>query len=366
MKQVKIFCFLAVAVLLAACHSNDDRVGNWKKWETFGGKGRTGAVSFTIGAKAYVGLGVDGDIYECTDFWSFDGTSWSNNVDPFPGVARHGAVAFSDGTYAYVGLGYNLHDKDQTIEEYFTDFYRFNPAATRGSQWELIGDVPAELKPRKYAIAFCIEGKGYIGGGYGRNEEGVFKDYWEFDPQSTTWRQIESFGEPRQGSAVCVIGKSAYIFTGTIGLSDYVTDVLKFTPSASVPWTYLDPLVDLAGRKYDNDYGMIPRSYATAFVVGSDADRSARIYLVSGSRGSLLTDCWEFNPYEDLGYWEEVTSLPVSATRQGGVAFTLNGTGYITVGGSSMEGAGVRQTTYLFEPGFDDDDQDDNWIVPRN
>lgn len=378
MKTLRNLGFLFVlGLFFAGCHSNDDEVGNWKKVESFGGTGRLGAVSFVLGERAYVGTGINEQSRELRDFYyctaNNDGDlTWYRDTATFPGPERLGAVAFSTGKVAYVGLGYSagLHTGSTKTEEYFNDFYKYD-----GTTWKKVADFPGES--RRYALGFYVpdpnnsgKGKAYVAyGQYNKGNEGSgpLKDWWEFDLETETWKEMTwTYGEKRAGACVAVIGSDAYIFTGQDG-SSYPNDVIRFSPfkPESEQRVLLDPLKDMDGRSYDNDYGMIPRGYAVAFAVGQESDQSARIYLASGARGGLLSDCWEFNPYKgEKGRWDEVTSLPSFALRQAACAFVLNNIGYIAVGGAtSVPGSSslsVKQTSYLFEPGVDDDDQDDD------
>ncbi|WP_251620123.1 Kelch repeat-containing protein [Odoribacter lunatus] len=373
----KISFWFALGLSLIACHSNDDEVGNWKITESFGGVGRVGAVSFVLGDRAYIGTGVSEQARELNDFYSCVANSdrelkWAS-APTFPGRPRLGAVAFSTGKKAYVGLGYAAGYNTNAMgqEEFFDDFYRFD-----GTTWEKL-PTPFPGQTRRYALGFYVpdpnnadKGKAYVAYGFynnGNEGQGALKDWWEFDVETETWRELGPFGDKRQGACVAVIGSKAYIFTGQDG-SSYPNDVICFSPyatSESEQFVKLDQLKNKDGQSFDNDYGMIPRGFAVAFAVGRESDQSARIYLASGTRGSLLSDCWEFNPYKgEKGRWDEVTSLPSFALRQAACAFVLNDVGYITVGGSvsvpSSSTLSVKQTSYLFEPGIDDDDQDDD------
>ena len=143
MKTLRNLSFLFVAGLFfAGCHSNDDEVGNWKKVESFGGMGRLGAVSFVLGERAYVGTGISENARELKDFYYCTANSdkdivWNRDTATFPGGARLGAVAFSTGKVAYVGLGYSAgqHQGSTRTEEYFDDF--INTMEKRGRKWLL-------------------------------------------------------------------------------------------------------------------------------------------------------------------------------------------------------------------------------------
>ncbi len=73
--RTKLLGYLSAILLLSitSCDESTDtsEYGNWVKQSDFEGVTRSGAISFSIGNYAYVGLGSDGDDY-LTDFWRFD------------------------------------------------------------------------------------------------------------------------------------------------------------------------------------------------------------------------------------------------------------------------------------------------------
>ena len=68
-------------------------------------------------------------------------------MDDFGGGVRLGALAFSIGGYGYVGTGFN--------DNYLKDFYRFNPNAAAGKQWEIVNGFGGYK--RWYGTAFVID-----------------------------------------------------------------------------------------------------------------------------------------------------------------------------------------------------------------
>lgn len=353
MKTVKNLCLAILVLFSAACSSNDDKMGDWEKTESFGGKPRSGSVSFTIGDRIYVGSGIDADNYELNDFWSFDGGQWREMASLPVEAARFGAVAFSDGKYGYVGLGYaKKKNSDVSVDpEWFKDFYKYDPAA---NSWTKIADFPGAV--RRFAVGFSINGIGYVGTGYGEGKTGVYKDYFSYNPATNTWdSSLGGFGEPREGATAFVIGGTAYICLGTEGNSP-VRDVIKFTPADAQPFSLAEPLKDKDGQSFDDDYNKIPRYYAVSFVV-KNKEGLDRAYVATGTNGSLLRTCWEFRPEKDR--WEEMTEFPQS--RMQGVAFTLNNIGYVTLGGTSVaENTAKYRDTFRFFPELEDDDQNDD------
>lgn len=63
---VLLLCVVLIFVSFGCDDGSDDddtTVGNWLRSTPFKGSRRSGAVVFTIGNKAYVGLGYNGDAY---------------------------------------------------------------------------------------------------------------------------------------------------------------------------------------------------------------------------------------------------------------------------------------------------------------
>ncbi|MCC8174376.1 MAG: hypothetical protein LIO65_08445 [Odoribacter sp.] len=376
MKSLKIIIVsLVLLSSILGCSSSDDLIGDWAIVEPFQGKGRSGAVTFTLGETPYVGLGIDQDVIELNDCWKFLGSSWQQ-VASFPGRVRFGAVAFAGQNYAYVGLGYALNDNSISGQtEYFSDFWRFDPNGTTidsigrelAGRWTKVEDFPGT--PRRNAIGFAIGNYGYVGTGYGEGTVGELSDYWQFNMTTEKWVINQYYphnkGRAREGAVVWVIGESAYVALGYAGGSDYINDVYKFTPNNSEEpqWEDLERLKSFDKEKWNDDYPNIPRAFGVAFVVGNDSDRTARAYITTGTKGSIAYDSWEFNPYKTQGAWEEVTNFPSRAYRVNAVAFTYNGFGYVTTGGTSTNAAAsntTRVSTYIFYPGVEDDDENDD------
>src|ERR1700761_1009155 len=127
-------CLSAIAICffgMLACNRAglpDTQLGNWLQAAPIDAYPRSSSVSFTIGDRAYVGLGYNETISQpgrLTDFWTFSVDSGWTQIQSFPGAPRSNAAAFSVGNFGYVGTGWD----GVTV---FNDFYQYDPAA---NQW---------------------------------------------------------------------------------------------------------------------------------------------------------------------------------------------------------------------------------------
>lgn len=311
MKNLLCYFMIACGIFLfPSCDQDDDDdlVGNWIRRSDFEGVPRSNAVSFTIGNRAYVGLGFDGDD-DLRDFWQYDPAQdfWTR-VDTFPGIARRAAVAFAVDGKGYVGTGYNS-ELDQELK----DFWEFDPDAAAGQQWTQISDFPGT--GRYNAVSFALQGLGYVGTGFDNN---WLKDFYAYEPSTGAWTQIVSLGGSKvQNGVAFVIDDKAYVGTG----QNNGASVFEF-------WEY-DPELANWTRKLDldeeDDYTIV-RSGAVAFTLNGMG------YITTGNNGSNLSTVWEYLPTQDS--WEELTSFEGTA-RQDAVGFTVNGRCYITTGRNS-------------------------------
>lgn len=167
---------------------------------------RQDAIGFSVNGKGYI-VGGDRNLFSgnncIKDCWEYNpvNDSWSQRVD-FPRLMKQG-IGFSIGNKAYVGLGTDYYNP-------LNDFYEFDPAANK---WRKLNDFPAAS--RLNAVSFSLNGKGYVGLGYMyQNMEYIgFKDFWEYDPKTDSWTRLKDFPGVGRRSAVGY-GLGAYCYVG--------------------------------------------------------------------------------------------------------------------------------------------------------
>lgn len=320
---------IALSIINTGCDDDDDDdddvIGNWVELSDFEGIPRTEAVSFTIGDKAYVGTGYDGED-RLIDFWEYNpaNNQWIRKAD-FPGAARNGAVGFGTDTKGYIGSGYDGVDK-------LKDFWEYDPT---NDSWVQITDFGGTA--RFGAVAFAINNKGYVGTGYDGN---ALKDFWEYDPLSNQWTQVFSLGGGKRRDAIAfVIDDKAYVCTG-IDNGSYENDFWQYDP-ASNSWTEMRHISNQSDDDYDDDYSYIIGIDKVAFSINGKG------YVATGGAGSADDYVWEYDPSDDT--WEKKTDLEASG-RVESLGFAIGETGYITTG---------RNSSYYFDDlwGFKPDDE---------
>lgn len=221
----RLLFILMVGLAFGSCQkSSDDDLGNWISESDFEGIPRSSAVSFVIDNNVYIGTGynVNEDDEYMNDFWKYDPTtdSWTK-IASFPGVGRTGAVSFVIDGKAYVGTGYSGKIK-------LKDFYMYDPTS---DTWTSVADFGGSA--RYGAVAFGIGAYGYVGTGFDDNN---LRDFYKFDPTSGTWTQIVSIGgSKRVNAATFTINNIAYVCTG-VNNGIYQTDLWAFDP-ATETWT---------------------------------------------------------------------------------------------------------------------------------
>ncbi|TXK45707.1 galactose oxidase [Pontibacter qinzhouensis] len=303
-------CILIALLSFSSCDSSEEEEeiwGNWIRQSEFSGVARSGAVSFTIGDKAYVGTGYDGR-NRLQDFWQYDPTksAWIRKAE-FPGAARSAAVSFAANGKGYVGTGFDGVN-------YLRDFWEYDPAT---DTWTQIADFPGTA--RYGALALTIQDKGYIGAGYDGN---YLKDFWQYDPASGQWTEKVGLGGAKRlnGFAFAQNGKG-YVGGGRNN-SLYETDLLEYDPVAD-SWKRLKSLTS-----DERDGETYPLSRASAITL----EINNRAYLVTGTNGSLLSEVWEYDALSDL--WTRKNDFDGGA-REGAVGFVIDNRGYISTGNYS-------------------------------
>lgn len=189
---------------------------------------REGAFAFVIDNKAYLGGGVNQDSIALDDFWRYDpdGGAWepmarlrSNNPNQ-NAQGRYGAVAFAINGKGYVGAG------AVDAGSLFQDLWEFTPPATPQDKdtgsWQFHSNIPG--RKRLDAIGFANDEKGYIGGGQLFNNSFYLEDFWEFDPRQdgdAAWASVSRLRDGGRARAFSfVIGKKGYIGGGETRMLD--------------------------------------------------------------------------------------------------------------------------------------------------
>jgi N-acetylneuraminic acid mutarotase len=349
-------CLIAITFILPSCDDDDDDkdlVGDWEKVGAFKGYARTEAVSFVIGDYAYVGTGYSWTEEEdFRDFYRFDSNSkkWTKVASlPEEAEARHAAVAFSAGGKGYVGTGYS-----ENSERKLKDFWEFDPSVGNLGEWKRIADFPEEASEegRYGAIAFSLNGKGYVGTGYSGRR---LNDFYRYDPSTGEWSGFRSENEQepldiggslRQDAVSFVVDNKAYVFTGSD--DDFVTDAWVFDGATEI-WSKLRSITSDTNddESYDDDYNIICTN-AVAFTMNGYG------YITTGGKGVAGNKTWEYDP--DTDFWVEKTALEGSS-RAGAVGFTINNQGYVALGASAVESASKDfSDLWAFHPNAEEND----------
>ncbi|MCB8963635.1 MAG: galactose oxidase [Bacteroidales bacterium] len=318
---------------VSSCKDDDeaDLVGNWVDRYNFEGVARSGAVTFTIGDKAYVVSGYDGvERKWLNDCWEFDAekNQWTS-MDAFPAIGRTGACAFAVNEKGYV-IGGN--DGDNAVK--LKDVWEFNPKAPAGTQWTQKNDFASTA--RYGAVAFAVNNTGFVCSGYDGNN---LKDLWKYNPDSDSWTQCASIpGSKRYNASVFIIDNIVYLVGGNSN-NTWVDDFWAYDYSTD-SWTEKRDINDNnEDESFDNDYTTIPRQNGVAFTIGKLG------YYATGDRnGSAVNTTWEYNPATDL--WIEKTAFEGAARTQA-IGFTINDRGFVLLGKS---GSSYFDDVWEFKP----------------
>ncbi len=280
---------------------------SWSQKSNFGGSARTGAFSFSIGTKGYMGTGNEISVGDKKDFWEYDQVTdtWTQKAD-FGGIARRNARGFSIGAKGYAGTG-GADTQSGSILLY--DFWEYDPALNVWTQKANYGGGAVAD-----AVAFSIAGLGYMGTGYDGIGGGYRNDFWEYNPLTNTWTSKANFG-----------GTARYTAEGlSIGNKGYIG--LGFDSNNRKDFWEYDPTTNTWLQKAD--FGGSPRYRTGSFTIGNEG------YIGGGfdNVSVLFSDFWKYNPASNQ--WTQVASFSGS-TRQAVICFSLGNKGYIGTGGNA-------------------------------
>jgi N-acetylneuraminic acid mutarotase len=341
MKLYNILFLVLITGFLFSCGDDDDSEslkGNWVKTTYFDGGNRGYVTALVIEDTVYLIGGYDGK-NRLNDVWKFDeaGNFWMPDTT-FPGIARTGAVAFAVGNKGYYGTGF---DGDNRLK----DMWQFDPSKKeKNERWKRLGNDFGGAA-RYGAVAFAINGKGYIASGNtGSGTSGLeVRDLWEYTPETDTWYAKKQMSANMRTNAVAfVLNNKAYVVSGIIS-SEFVEDFNMYDPTTDT-WTMLKKIAN-SPDTYDDSYTIL-RQNACAFTINNKA------YITCGDKSSILNDTWEYDPTTDL--WTKKSYFE-GITRTYATGFTIHNKGYVVCGTS---GGSYFRDMWEFRPNEESSSQD--------
>jgi N-acetylneuraminic acid mutarotase len=317
MKPNNILFLVLISGFLFSCSKDNSSVplvGNWVKTGLFDGPSRSDAVTIVIEDTAYVigGYNSDGRL---KDVWKFNPAvnGWRRKDElPDSCAARTGAVGFAIGNKGYFGTGYDGKDS-------LKDFWEFEPSKPVGQQWTRLNDFGGTS--RFGAVAFVINGKGYVATGYDGQET---RDLWEYAPESDIWVQkMSMLGDKRYNAVVFVINNKAYVCSG-YGNGVFSNNLEMYDPVTNI-WARKRKITNYTDESFDDSYNIL-RQEAVAFVIDGKG------YITGGQQDSIMDDTWEYDPLTDL--WTQKSNFE-GAARTNASTFTINNRGFVLLGRSN-------------------------------
>jgi N-acetylneuraminic acid mutarotase len=255
---------------------------------------------------------------------------WTKKAD-FAGLKRERAVAFDINGKGYIGTGVDTTDVVKN------DFWEYDPVL---NTWTQKADIIGVA--RRNAIAFSINDKGYLGTGMDHSEAGLgstLSDFMEFDPISNTWVNKASFPGSSGTGVYFATGFSAdskgYICGGKRGPNNYTNEF----------WEY-KPLTDAWSQRENFPGGV--RYQLSSFVIDNLA------YVGLGiDQDVYRKDLWMYNPATNVWY---IKNDFLGGERGAACTFTLGQRGFVSTGSDG----GFKNDLWEYNP------FDDSWSVRAN
>ncbi len=225
----------------------------------------------------------------------------------FGGPARANAVAFTMNGKGYMGMGNN------TTEQLF-DFWEYDQET---DAWTQKADFPSGTSVTNYSIAtsaWAILGL-----------EGT-QETWAYDFDGNTWVQKADFPGVARYTGFCFPLQGKVYFGGGVVLDPDRSYTVDF-------WEY-DPQDDVWTRKAD--FPAIGREHAASFNIGGYGFVGMGFSLDEVENTTFYVDFWRFDPLDDsggtdtrgnpIGAWTERAEAP-AATRF--IGYTIDNMGFV-------------------------------------
>lgn len=263
----------------------------------------------------------------CND--GFENSPYPNpkftQIASIPDGARSSAVAFSINGKGYVALG-----KRNVRTNFLKDCWEYDPLT---NLWTPKDSFPGAARVK--AIAQVVDSIAYVGLGFG-NEDGVYldagyyNDFWAFNPRTNKWTRKADFPSTEvDGCVSFVYNKMIYVGFGFNGYG-FPPEFWKYNPETDT-WTQL------------NAFPGYSRMVATAVTDGN------RIFCGTGYKAMNMNDWWEYFPLSDT--WHRKKDVPDNG-RLNAISWALNGRIFMGTGrhfAGEFTGGGVKNDVLEYD-----------------
>lgn len=241
---------------------------------------------------------------------------WTEVSSP-PQFLTHHSFGFS-----IDGLGYLVTGASGGSQTATDEFFEYDPVS---DSWTQLDDFPSI---RSFAIGDVHDGKAYFG--FGQDGISYKNDFWVFDPNEGIWQELASCPcSARIHPALVAIEGKVYMGLGGAGgdegnLGDW--------------WEY-----DMATNSWEEkaSFPGANRHHPYQFNIGED------IYVGLGHGNDIYNDLYKYDIDSDT--WEEMTSLPGEA-RVAGTQFSYEGKGYVLSGEGDDHGPMETGEFWSYDP----------------
>jgi N-acetylneuraminic acid mutarotase len=201
---------------------------------------RNSVTCFAINGKGYFGLGDAPNTGNSKDFWEYDPVSnhWTQLTD-FPGVKRVTQCSFVLNGKGYIGTGFGLEGG-----VYLDDFYSFTPGT---NTWQKIADYPGGKISA--GSSFVVNNKAYVFGG--ANNVSTLKEMWQYDDATSTWTKKSDFPSAASiNMASFGLNGTGYAGMGVLSGNEHGTNTIwSYNPTDNT-WKSIAPFTGITRKSY--------------------------------------------------------------------------------------------------------------------
>ena len=258
-------------------------------------------------------------------------------VSQLPGVARYRGILESINGKIYCGLGADIDTQG------LSDFYEYSPET---STWRKLADFPAKLFGA--GVGFTAKNKLVFIPNVIDNT--FTNDVYRFDIANNVWKKVTSYpGTRLSGYTLFADDNYGYMLGGGYSNSNnYIFTVKSFRR--------YDPAADT--WKALPDFPGTSRRDLKSFKVGNKVIVFGGQSMMGTAQSLYPTDSWSFDLVSET--WKKIKDVPLYINAASCFSFEVNGKAYIG-GGLNLEGV-ISSSIYEYDPIADTFVKKDNII----